>query len=275
MSTVNVKRLKPAKVCIFCGAPKVTGEHIWPHWSAPLFDKGPSPNVTEQFQTNHHGQRLSSEVRKRQGHVAAKKIYAVCGPCNNGWMSRLEEVTKPHLLALSNAESVRLDANAQSAVTHWVTLKMMVGEHSRRDHHVFTQSHRTAFMERGIVPSPLQIWMFRCGGGVWRSSYMRITRAIEMVRATDVHRAADFGHGPPNAHSIAIGFNELFIYANFTVLPRLTLDLEAGVFGVRLWPPTGTALSWPPAMTLDAGAATGIAETLSRAKVAIPTTVMR
>jgi hypothetical protein len=202
--------------------------------------------------------------KTRQGHVVQKKIYAVCGTCNSGWMSRLESAAKPVLTQLQAADSCSLDLVRQTILANWIVLKMMVVEHSIRNQAIFTQAARTAFMERREMPPNLQIWLFRCGKGRWRSGYARHASGARRIPISELPNVPTVPDNPPNVKSVSLGFNELFIHANFTVLADFKLDLEHDRFGVRLWPFGGGSINWPPAFTLSEEAATVIAETILR-----------
>jgi hypothetical protein len=102
-------------VCFFCGskAPK-TREHALPRWlGLPLGgDVG--------IDTFLHGdpanlQRGPTVRRRRVDHV----LRRVCGSCNNGWMSTLEQSVEALLTQLVAGSSVRLWTARQVELARW------------------------------------------------------------------------------------------------------------------------------------------------------------
>jgi hypothetical protein len=267
MSSSRLKPKKLPKRCIFCGGNKVTGEHLWPDWAAPLFADRPMDTVASEYGEGPWGTPLKMDRRTRQGRVTQMRIYAVCGACNNGWMSELETATKPILTTLSKSDAFELDPNGQTVLARWITLKMMVADNHRRDQAVFPDAALQSFHASGIIPDGLGIWLFRCGEGIWRSAYFRQTLAISVAGRHEVAEVMNLGPPPRNTKAIALGFNDLFVYANFSVLPNIKLEVDADAAGRRLWPPTGSFLVWPPRFMIDPNLATHIAYTLERAAI--------
>ena len=83
-----------AGTCAFCGfSGKLTGEHVFGDWLARIgldlepvqFDGGP---------LNRLGRDLGVDRPFR------RTVRNVCGTCNNGWMSRPEDVAKRVLTPL-------------------------------------------------------------------------------------------------------------------------------------------------------------------------------
>jgi hypothetical protein len=73
-----------AKPCAFCRKPGASDEHVFADW---ITDVVPGEGV---FTTGGTGRRRT----KQSGRLAVIS-RAPCGICNNGWMSQLEEQTKP------------------------------------------------------------------------------------------------------------------------------------------------------------------------------------
>jgi hypothetical protein len=74
-------------ICTFCGfTGKLTQEHVLGAWLSTIgLDLRPTPHVTGPL--NRIGRDLGVRPPFRQ-------TVGICGPCNNGWMSRLEDVAK-------------------------------------------------------------------------------------------------------------------------------------------------------------------------------------
>lgn len=70
-------------MCVFCGSPADSKEHVF------------ARRLIDRMQLNQYpvrlGHRLENDVKFRPRHsLNALRCRAVCGSCNNGWMSELE-----------------------------------------------------------------------------------------------------------------------------------------------------------------------------------------
>lgn len=78
-------RTAPGNQCAFCGAPPpLTREHVWPQWVADGL-RARGPFLARHYDKSWTTPKIDSKVR------------AVCGECNHGWMSRMEDAIKPIL----------------------------------------------------------------------------------------------------------------------------------------------------------------------------------
>src|SRR5512140_689004 len=92
---------QPTRACIFCGDRASTKEDAWPLW---LVRKYPDPVGVE---VEAHRRSDPPKQWRQRGHFA--KVRFVCQPCNNGWMSLLEEQAKPIIERLMANSEERLD----------------------------------------------------------------------------------------------------------------------------------------------------------------------
>jgi hypothetical protein len=98
-------------------------------------------------------------MRTRQGSTFTKKIRVVCQSCNNGWMSRLENATKPILLKLVQGEPTVLDREQQTLLAQWIALKVKITEWNRPLEAFIPKEDRRAFMDNRIIPPYLEMWV--------------------------------------------------------------------------------------------------------------------
>jgi len=103
--------LRPQKrvACIFCGQGPLTAEHVLPKW-------------LQEWGLDGSGQHtlVSGEEYKTYSappFSASRKV--VCKPCNTGWMSRLEAVSKPLLKALILGETRLIETFVQPILATW------------------------------------------------------------------------------------------------------------------------------------------------------------
>jgi hypothetical protein len=92
------------RTCLGCGVELtgevVTLEHSLPQW---LMKEIELPDVVlRQFQ---HDESKAQDTLLRSHPLNTFGTKKVCGGCNNGWMSRLENAAKPPILALMNQQS--------------------------------------------------------------------------------------------------------------------------------------------------------------------------
>jgi hypothetical protein len=94
-------------ICIFCGGLPLTREHIWADWfrahlprTLPFYHSG-------RIVLNEDNTRTRNS-KKMSGDPRSKKLRIVCNKCNNGWMSDLQNATKPILTPLLHHQQITL-----------------------------------------------------------------------------------------------------------------------------------------------------------------------
>src|SRR5688572_19623641 len=94
--------------CILCGGTVGRSrEHVYPEWMHKYLSYSTpsrfeySGSLTKGDQEGVGVPNLSLHGRPRKGErTISTKIEVVCGGCNNGWMSQLEEFVKEPLVPL-------------------------------------------------------------------------------------------------------------------------------------------------------------------------------
>jgi hypothetical protein len=117
---------KAPKLCIFCGKPGVTKEHVWPDWLLKYIPKDGVNHAS--LSETHHRTHVEREVRKHAGAPYSGTLRIVCGSCNNGWMSVLQNDAKPILLPLVLGEERTLFRKHQALLAAWMAMFAMVTE---------------------------------------------------------------------------------------------------------------------------------------------------
>lgn len=102
-----------ARQCVFCGASgPMTREHVWPDWlSRTGFSN--EPTVIESGSLN----RLPAKLGPMR--PLSTTVKAVCDKCNNGWMSRLEQVIKPVLTPIISGQRTLIEEPALARLALW------------------------------------------------------------------------------------------------------------------------------------------------------------
>lgn len=240
-----------SRLCMFCGSGKLTKEHIWPAWAAEHL---PDAHARDETTRLFMGGTVPTDDRTvtRQGSIKHKKLRVVCGPCNNEWMSKIEDDAKPVLLPMLLGQNLFLEEKAQGLLARWVALKVMVAEQSRPADAVISQEERQAFMMQRTIPNGLKIEIAQCGEPPWDTALDRHAAHLFPVdkRPADLVAAAS----RKNIQTTTFGIGQLLVHC--IVRAADSIDLASLVaFStplVNVWPLTGSAIVWPPSFRLSA-----------------------
>src|SRR4051794_11471516 len=84
MATRRMQFAMAPKTCVFCGSGgKLTGEHVFGDWLSRI-------GLSTESVLQAAGPLNRSLRRMGVTRPFGWTVRDVCGPCNNGWMSRLE-----------------------------------------------------------------------------------------------------------------------------------------------------------------------------------------
>jgi hypothetical protein len=94
-----------AWACPFCGSRNErTRDHVWPRWlrNYPMYEAMNDGYAGQRFEETQHAitqdaDGLYREVADTAQHVAEFLPHlqvGICQPCNNGWMSRMENTVQ-------------------------------------------------------------------------------------------------------------------------------------------------------------------------------------
>jgi len=101
--------------CIYCGDTDLTEEHVIADWVARAFarKRRPGPSLGGAF--------VGREQMRVQAQPSPQTAKVVCGACNNGWLSTIDEAASKVLKPLIRGErAVTLDRAAQTAFGSWL-----------------------------------------------------------------------------------------------------------------------------------------------------------
>ncbi len=149
--------------CVFCQGLEVSKEHFWPSWMGSMLSEGRNGSHIHKIQSAEGKAEFRTvKLKKLPGDITTKKIRAVCAKCNNGWMSTIEKRIKPLMLRILGNECFSLSTIDQELLAQWITLKVIVAEHSEGGTNVTPVDDRKIFMERRIIPEYFSIYIGRC-----------------------------------------------------------------------------------------------------------------
>jgi hypothetical protein len=229
--------------CAFCGAgSRLTKEHVFPTW-LDAYLPGDRPYwVLEQdrFVGDH-----PFEVR-RPSQGLDFVVKAVCGDCNNGWMSAPEEEAKPILERLLISTKLGpLLKDEQQVIARWATKTAMMLDFTQ-EKQLVPQADRTRFYKRGSIPRRAWIWLGGCA--------QRLPLTMSHTMRTEMERIDGGGERFLGFYA-PIKIGHLIIY---WVLPgkMVRIGLRKGWHQAtwKIWP-RPTDILFPPPMLLTDGEA--------------------
>jgi hypothetical protein len=158
--TKKPKRANPKEPgrCIFCGQGGLTHEHIYADWLKDYIPREQPYHVMRKADVGPYSNE-TVELRKQTGDFYGRRVYCVCAPCNNEWMSRLQERVRPIVVPMLTGQAITLHRRAQTTLASWTAMMIMVGEYVNRDKIAIPQSDRAFLMETQKPPSHWRIWI--------------------------------------------------------------------------------------------------------------------
>lgn len=156
--------------CCFCPSmdAKLSGEHIWSEWMGKLFPELGKTRVTFG-KLDLHG----SIVLQWQASEVDMTARVVCEPCNNGWMSRLEnDFAKPAMadLILGKRVGQIMPKRARGISLFAFKTAIIANRSSAESEFFFSKSERFEFRKSLTIPPNVSMWLFGMeptnGGGI-------------------------------------------------------------------------------------------------------------
>jgi hypothetical protein len=229
------------KRCIFCQEEtKLTREDFFPQWFREIY---PAPADSQGSRLNaqvswHERDAATGEIvtkiaagkLARPGDLADQTLRIACASCNNGWMSRLQQVAKPHLIPYIKGKWARPNRSARKCISSWATMFAMVVEFGDEPSAVVPPIERQVFM-RDLSP-PIGAWVLagRLAGDL---PYWFHRRALRLT--LDPNDVA----GRPNTQLTTITLGHLLLQVYLTTSDLTPIDpvqrcVEHGLS--PLWP---------------------------------------
>lgn len=262
METNPAQPARPPRICIFCGSGSLSKEHIWPNWANALLTPTTPVNRIETRLALSPGEDSPREIYRRDipEQTIEKQLRIVCEPCNNGWMSGIENACRDLITLLIEGKPIKLDVISQRLIATWAVLKLMICEQNDPTNIVTTQEMRTAFMNNRTMPSRLRVYIARCGQGGWQSS---LWRHADTIGRPDQPRPDGI-----NVQAMTLGIGQLLIHVVHSTTDVFEPVLEHGNSGLveQIWPTTKAIIDWPPRRRITPAEANHIAHTLQRMK---------
>ena len=229
--------------CIFCGKPADSEEDAFPKWLIDRMDAwykmafesfGPPEEVLLERRIC-----VGAETEIVFGTLKLG-IRCVCRPCNNGWMSVIQNKhAKPIFTRLLEEPSLTLDLNECRSLTLWLVMTSMVLEAlNPPEYWRFSEYERCLFWHGERIPDGLSIWIAR-----WKNSHGPSVVGHLGAREGTPHKAV----------VTTIGFGTLALQ-----LAKLNADIplqsRPGPWDrclVQVFPLQGNPICFPPPMEIE------------------------
>lgn len=229
--------------CVFCGAEgKLTGEHVFGDWLSRIGLEVPECQASAG--------PLNRSGRELGGRPFTQKVRDVCGPCNSGWMSRLESTAGRVLTPLILGQSGSISKEDTATVAAWVQKTALVGmlvsskDARTRGYGLPSEEYRALYtLQHHGAPLPAsRFWIGRYEGRQRLSSIW----VTPMVVHFDGHAVPEF----PQAYAVTVVLGKLIVHGvRFTSAEHeVILDMPVGF--AKLWP-NGEPVTWPTQTPID------------------------
>lgn len=216
--------------CVFCGAPKVTREHVLPAWLSAVL-----PGQGRFYLAEAHAAANGNVQSQWSADRLDKTVKRVCRECNQGWMSTLEQEAKPVLTPLIQGQR-RLVQGAQALIATWMIKTAMMCELGRlRPAQEFTPaSHHRHVFEHQQPPPGSCVWAGGYAGGKTVAVHQRLLR---------LHSST----GEASAFASTITLGALLLQAFWFWDYPDGIEIQRGWGLPQLWPnPAPAGLMLPP-----------------------------
>jgi hypothetical protein len=229
------------KECAFCSSPATSKEHIWSNWMGPLFPGD------KHFQNSAADFQKGLEISSNNTWNSPKlnwKAKVVCGNCNNGWMSDLENnLAKPAMKDLISGKwldfpinQLRANQIASFAFKTSVILDHLADGRPR----FFSSAARRVFRSSLRIPDNIMMWFagyLPSGGGGVFSNYYALAAPHKIELYVCSFRAGHFAFQ-------VVAFN---MPRSIAAVPTQTAFND---LAVPFWPKIIQDFTWPPATVL-------------------------
>src|SRR5258705_1335901 len=78
-----------------------------------------------RLNSSHLGISYAVFCLKKKRDPLSSKVRIVCGLCNSGWMSQLQNEAKPSLIPLFQRNDCTLQTEARTCTSHWLVVYTM------------------------------------------------------------------------------------------------------------------------------------------------------
>jgi len=147
----------PKGYCIYCGKKANSKEHLYAAWLEayvphllPYRIHFSSENIID-FRKRVI---VTGPVKKsiKPGSVNSHRLKIVCRECNGGWMGKLQERAKPHIIKLLQNDWSISSPESRNSIAAWATMFVMNVEFKDRKTVCISTADRAYLMKNGAAP---------------------------------------------------------------------------------------------------------------------------
>jgi|SRR5208282_297739 len=241
--------------CLFCDNPSGSKEHLWAAWIHRRKDFGPL-----RIKIGNAPEKIVYDPER--------KINTVCGKCNNGWMSVLEQRNLPQIGCMLQDLSTPLDVQQQTSLSTWAVKTAMVLDSVKdmQSNPMFYEKAECINMRLNhSIPDRTRIWIGRyslSGLGAY---------------------GTDLGIVVPDGTKIATGFATTIVVGHLAVqilsVHQHPDHLDKNIDDIKpkkgnwdnmlvlIWPIRRNSVMWPPRVTFANRGQDSIATLMDRWRI--------
>jgi hypothetical protein len=237
------------RACVWCHRRPVSPEHVWPDWlSRALPDPGSLAHVRsreDMAELVHHAPPFTTKVKR------------VCGTCNTGWMSQLEEEVKPIALPLIQGQPHKLEARQQRTLAFWAIKTGMMFQFATPPPWFIPDLHFDELYRSRGTRTPLansQVQLAAYGGQRQFAGFF--AQPLAMTALNPDPRFPPGQGMVANAYGVTLSLNQLVLqYFAHSVqgIPRLRMIPRGFEDVITVIWPSSPGVRWPPSRWLGDG----------------------
>lgn len=235
MTHVPTTAAHTKRTCVFCGGRPVTGEHHPPRWLNKHYRDA---RGTEWLAARRAGRKDEHWGSART--LTPHQVKAVCGVCNQGWMSVIESAVDPIVGPMTQGRRTELSESEQASIATWLVKSALITAAAVPAPHDHPVTYRTAYRDLYQTRMPGSAYVI-CIGGFER-------------RDLTVLRFRDFfcNKVPGFMHVAALGHFMGYVLYRPPDCPPFRPDPKRFR---QIWPHSEAQLTWPVGPSLNKAAA--------------------
>ena len=254
--------------CIFCEGFRLSREHVFGEWLKEFFPR--DKTTTHTMGTFTWSDEIitrgpSKTSQNKPGHTGTRKVRVVCQTCNNGWLSVLEDQTKPVLTPLITGKHANLTPEAQTILATWASKTVMTAEYVQPKGRCVTQKERVWLKARLTPPEDWCVWIAAYNGSEWHNLTIYQHRGY-------LHESPIPSPGDKARHiqSTFFGVGRIVFLVVNSAMSNIRFAFSAieEVTGlIQIWPAQKRSVIWPTIRIFNDEQATAAAHVLRRSGI--------
>ncbi len=225
---------------MFCDATGVTKAHVFAESWTGLFDK---PNDTREYEVVHRCIEPSTGNQReiKRAKTFALKSRKVCGTCNSGWLSQLEERVRPLMATFAQNTPIILDSDEQADLALWALAASLLAMSTDPEACGFADPTLAREINSAKRPTAgIDMWLGANAHGElgWFDSH-----SLNLRNVRDAPEQGAWGA------TITFGYAVIHIVCHDAPNQRIRLKGDAHRSLRRIWGPRDRVV-WPPKLVM-------------------------